>query len=432
MTTAELSKIAIHCSACQKTANVKPTPKGIPRPPVGWKKVGEQVLCKDCKSKAYRLRAVSVPVARVIGGEWKEFLDALRDAWGRSTRLANWAVRQLLLADEERKAGEEKIAPMAKVNLYKLWQENYERGEWTGGASSANAILHSVEQKYRKKRYEIIWLNSDQPPRHNFPLPYPIHNKDYTLTYMETEGEDGQKMRVPVIVCNLGGKRWTIQLRGGFEFKQQMKDFSELVAGGAIKGELAIYRRRSNGSHRRTSSDRPNGGGQRASYRIMVKIVGHFPRHESKHKTIGTLVVRTGRKALLVALCADDKKPWLYHADFLRRVIHEYERKRQCISDDMKAENRPASKQLLERMAKMAYRQKCRLDTEVRRMAAMLVNYAVRRKVSKIEYSDEDKRYFMLFPWAMLRDYVSQACDKQDVEFVLASAEKEDDNPING
>lgn len=419
----DLEKTVIKCSTCPKTASVKLTPSGAPRTPVGWKRIGEQALCRDCKSKTYRLRAVSFPVARVIGGEWKDFSLALRDAWGRSTRLANWAVRQLLLADSERKADEEKISAMPKVNLYKLWQENCERGDWTGGASSANAILHAVEAKYRKKRYEVIWLNSDQPPRHKFPLPYPVHNKDYTLSYAETEGEDGQKMQVPVVICNLGGKRWTIQLRSGFQFKKQMNDFADLMAGGALKGELAIYRRRSNGSHRRTASDKVPGGGQRTSYRIMVKIVGHFLRTESSRKTLGSLVVRTGKKALLVAVCAEDKKPWLYHADFLRRVIYEYERKRQNISDDMKAENRPASKALRERTAKMAYRQKCRLDTEVRRMAAMLVNYAVRRKVGRLEYSDDDQRYFQVFPWNTLRDYVSQACDKQDVEFVLASGE---------
>lgn len=420
-----VDKISITCSACPKTIAVKPTKKGNPRPPTGWKRIEDRILCQECKNKAYRLRAITFPVASVIGGEWKDFIAALKAAWGRATRLANWSVRQLYFTDQERSAGQTKQSAMPKTYLYGLWQQHYEKAEWQGSASAANAIMHVAEKKYRESRYDLLWLGTDRPPRYTFPMPYPIHNKDWKPGYHEVEGKDGQMHRAPVVQVNIDGKRWLIRLRAGPGFIRQLRSFDAFVSGQAIPGELAIYRKRSNGSHRRTSESKEPGGGQQVKHRIMIKLVGYLPAPEEIAGRNGTMMVRTGRQALLVAVAEEDKKPWLYHADFLRRIIHEYERKRQSISDDLKAEARPASLALRQRMRNMALRQRNRLDTELRRMASMLAKYAARRKMSALQYDDGDKRYFrdLPAPWATLKRYVIEACDREQLQFIDASTE---------
>jgi len=427
MTAVAILPDIITCSLCPRTAKAKPTIKGNLRAPKAWKRIGEQLLCQDCKKKQYRLSAIAFPVATVIDADWKEFTAALKDAWGRSTRLSNWAVRQLLQADAERKAGQEKMHLMPAVNLYRLWQNHHERADWQGGASAANAILHSVDAKYRKKRFGVLWMGNDQPPRYKYPTPYPIHNKDWSADYHEIDGEGGQKLRIPVVSVNLGGKRWLIQVRGGPGFKRQLKAFAQLASGEAMAGELAIYAKRSNGSHRRTASEKPAGGGSRSSIRIMVKLVGYFPRGEAKEIGAGILEVRTGRKALLIAMAPGASRPWLLHADHLRRLIYVHERKLQNISDDLKAEVRPASPALRQRLQDMCYRQGCRIDTEIRRFASMLVKYAKRCKCGMINYSDEDHRYFSSFPWAKLTDYIRQACDRESMEFASGEVAEQEE-----
>lgn len=413
---ASIQQSEITCSGCGKQQKAKPTPKGNLRPPMGWKRVAEAIYCPACKDSLYRVRAVTFPVATVLeGGEWKDFLAALRDAWGRSTRLANWAVRQLLKFDEERKPGQEKMHALPRVDLYKHWQEHYERDAWTGGAAAANSVIQATEKKYRARRYDMLWLGQSSAPRHNYPMPYPIHNKDWTPVMHETEGEDGQKMLVPAVSINLGGKRWLLRLRGGFNY--QLASFKQLVSGEALKGELAVYRRRSNGSKRRTGSE------GKTSYRIMVKMVASLPREERKKNRRGTLEVRTARNALIVAMGPNWSKPWLYHADHMRRWVHVYRGKRQNMADDLKAEQRPASAGMLERYAILAKRHDDRMKTFIHTLAAMLSGLADRCKFSEIRYDDTDKRYTEEFPWARLRELVAEKCGNVGVKFTHASGE---------
>jgi hypothetical protein len=414
----------ITCSVCDKKQKAKLTRGGNLRVPRGWKRFSDAVYCPDCKNERYRLRAVTFPVASV-DGEWKEFCDALKDAWGRSTRLANWSVRQMLLADSDRGPGDEKMSPMPTVNLYDRWQDQHEREGWDGAAAAANALMHAVESKYREKRYDVLWLNKDRPPRYTYPYPYPVHNAAWKAEYVEITGKDGQTMRTPAITAQIGGRRWTIHLRGGPQRWRQLASFAQIVSGEAIKGQLDIYRvAAGTGSHRRTIREKMPGGGQTKRSRIMVKLVAYLPRSAAPEGREGILTVRTGRKALIVASVSPDERPWLYHANHVRRLIYEHNRKLQAINDDLKAEARPASPALRDRLDAMCYRHRCRIDSELRRLASMVAKYAVRRKCADLVYNDSDHRYFSDgAPWDTLRRYIAEACDREHVDFRLASGE---------
>jgi hypothetical protein len=166
------------------------------------------------------------------------------------------------------------------------------------------------------------------------------------------------------------------------------------------------------------------GGGQTTQSRIMVKLVAYLPKPALVAGREGICEVRTGRKALLVASVPGRDRPWLYHADHLRRHIHEHQRNLQSISDDLKAEARPASPALRERLDAMCHRHRCRIDSELRRLAAMVAGYAARSKCAAVVYNDADHRYFRDgAPWDKLRRYMEEACDKAQLDFRLASGE---------
>src|SRR6266702_4513974 len=100
------------CSGCQKVQTVRATPKGE-RVPRGWQRLAASVYCGECWTKRYRLRAVTFPVAEVLGDvPWSEFTDALKQCWGLSTSLANWAVTELAKADTVRTPDQHKLAVM--------------------------------------------------------------------------------------------------------------------------------------------------------------------------------------------------------------------------------------------------------------------------------------------------------------------------------
>ncbi len=416
---------SVTCSGCAKEATAKKTSKGI-RVPKGWKRRGQETYCAECWSKLYRLRAVIFPVAEVLDGEWKDFTSALRDCWGRSTALANWAVTELAKADIVRKSTDVKMPSMPAINLYQLWQNHHQRSEWIGAAQSANAVLHSVEQKYRKVRLEVIWSGAAVLPRHRYPVPFPAHNAAWTAAYQEYVGKDEQISKVPTISVPLGMKRWILRLRGGNERRRQLAAFAQIVSGEAIQGELSLYRvRSSSSSHRSRMAETHSGGGVPISYRIMCKLVAWLPRPQVEKSREGTLEVRTGSNALWIALAPEREDPWILHANYVRRWIKVHRWKLDQISDDTKAERRRPKRnrrQTNEHLDKLTTKQHRRLDSFCQRATAMLVAFAGRCQVAEISYDDSNRRYFPIeFPWYRLRELLQQKAEEVGLGFRIAS-----------
>lgn len=414
----------VSCSGCGKSAQAKETKAGNLRTPKGWKKIGDEAMyCPGCKKEKYLLRAVTFPVASVIGGEWKEFLAALRNCWARSTRLANWAMRQLVLVDNDRRPGQEKIEPMTQVNLYKLWQQHCERGDWQGATVAANSIFQSTDRKYRKLRFKIIWTSEQSLPRFKYPVPYPVHNQGWQPDFLQVDGKI-----VPVVTCNLDGRKWVIRLRGGHEMRRQLASFTKLVNGQAMKGELAIYRIRGSGSHRRSGEEKQAGGGQSFSTRIMAKMVALLPREEKEVVRTGALEVRTARNCLLVAVAPNREKPWLYHANHMRHWVKVYQWQRQNMADDSKAVYRPLGPAKLARYAVMANKHNNRMSTFCHQTARAVVDFAVRCRVSEIVYDNSDKRYVPEFPWAKLAGLIAEKCHAEGLVFTASEEVVKEEN----
>src|SRR5262249_17355128 len=109
---------AIHCVLCATTRIQPLTRAGRPRVPSGWKVFGERAFCRTCKSRAYVLRSISVPIAAPVDGSWAEFRAALRTGWSVSTTCANWMTTELYVRDVRRQPHHVKLPQMPRIYLY--------------------------------------------------------------------------------------------------------------------------------------------------------------------------------------------------------------------------------------------------------------------------------------------------------------------------
>lgn len=418
--------LTVRCDGCGLEKPAKPTRKGKARLPKGWKKLRSERYCPTCRASLYRLRALTFPVATVEGGMWKEFCQALKACWARSTHLANWCLQELHKAEPRRAASDEKMHAAPDVNLYQLWQDHHERANWNGSSAAANSVIHATRGKWLKTRKSVMWFNESAPPTFRFPFPYPVDADAWTPLYIETDG--GKR---PAVRTNLGGLTWTIQLRGGHEFRRQLAGFAQLISGEAVKGELAIYRKRSHGSHRRTGEAKEAGGGARVATRIMVKLVAYLPVRVGDKARSEALEVVTKKGCLLCATGPHNAdRPWLYHANYMRHWVRVYQWKRQNIADDTKAEKRRPkrnARQTNDYYRTIAVKYGNRMTTFCDRLSKMLVAFADRSGYAAVVYDDREKTYVNEFPWATLRDMIQRKARDAGLSFThVASADVAD------
>lgn len=409
----ESARIPIECSVCADQVQVKPTRTGEPRLPQGWHRHPESddPLCAKCWKAGYILRAVTFPIAGPVGIDWAELRQILARCWAQSTRLATWAVGQLRMADVVRAPDMAKLPPMPRVYLYPAARELFPDIDPT----SLNQVLHSVEAKYRRRRYEVVWTQSAALPSHRYPYPYPVHNQSWSAE----RGEHGE----PLVSVRLGGQRVTLRLRGGHQFRRQLRAFDQITAGTAIRGAFEIYRARASaGDHRPAVEDRAPGGGQRVSYRILAKLVAWLPRSQRVRDLDGTLLLRTDAESFWVAE-VPGREPWRLHADHVRRWVPAHRRRLDRYADDTKFEKRwpkRTRRQMNEAREVAVALQRRRLDTWLHQSTAMLAGYAERCGVSRVEYDDAVRSYVPSFPWAMLTGRLREKLDERGIALVVS------------
>jgi len=356
------------------------------RPPHGWKRRGSGVYCPQCWQKAYLLRAVIIPVAEPLSSSWDEFNAALRVAWTDTTAASNWIMTELYVRDCRRN-GEAKMPRMQTHYLYPELRQRFPGLT----PQSVTAIEQAVTAKYRKKRYDIVWTGACSLPTFRYPTPFPVHNQSWSA-----EIHDG----VPLITTRIGDKHWQLRLKAGPAFRRQIADVKCLVSGAGSRGELALYR----------DSDR----------RVLCKLVAWLPRVDGQGA--GVMFVRTGLMAehFITAQFSQDAKDeaWYLNADHVRRFIHEYERFRHRLSQDLKAEQRPLDQASFQsRWNIVVNKQRNRMKSAVQEIAGQIVHYARRRRASRLEYTDKI-RDIEPFPWFNLAQRLQVKCHEYGIEFV--------------
>jgi hypothetical protein len=386
----------MNCKGCNRPAKAE-------RLPHRWKRIGEASYCPQCLHERYVVRTVAMTVVEPLGATWLEFRAALLESWAQVTSAANWMVTELFARDVRRQ-DEVKMPPMPRVYLYPE-----ARRLFPGLAPLTIASLaHTTQALYVAARYHVIWTHARSLPTYRYPVPLPIHNQLWRATMV-----DGR----PIVRVRVGDRWWDLRLKGGPRYRRQLTAYEQIIAGEAIAGELALYRRR---AHEGPIMARPNGN-QRAPYAVACKIFAWLPRarDEAAGTASGTLRVWTANDTLLTAVDINDET-WRYHGDHLRRWSAEYRRIRQRFAEDCQVDQRLAPA-VADRRTAVALRYQRRMRSAVREAAAHVVGHARRKRCATVLYDDSVRVFCPDFPFAALRERLRTDCDAAGLRFEYSS-----------
>jgi len=186
------------------------------------------------------------------------------DRWDASTRLANWAVTELLRAEPERLAG----GKIAKLDCYLYGQfgSSELRTEWAGNTGSAAAILRWAEARYRALRFNVQVTHSCSAPTFRWPVPFIVREQDYTIAY----NEERQHFTLAVPI---GDQRFVLRIRNDRTARLQTNRLREVIAGRAAPGELRLMGYGVSPNDRRNGiAFRRPGGGDSQWVRLYRKL----------------------------------------------------------------------------------------------------------------------------------------------------------------
>jgi hypothetical protein len=376
---------------------------------MGWHRhpVDEVLLCPRCWGRAYIVRAVTIPVAGPVDGSWAELAAALKSCWQGATSVANWAVTQLRLADVVRTPQMERLPKMPRVYLYPEARRLYPDVD----PRSLTQILRSAEAVYRKSRYAAVWQLRAAVPTFRYPYPYPVSHQGW--------GAHHDAARNAIVAVRLGGRGWSLRLRGGPSFRRQREAFDQIVGGDAVPATLAIFPQSANrGDHRSGLVTRG------AHFRVMARLVAWLPRPSVAART-GTALLRTGGASFWTA--AFDSREWHLHGDQVRTWVEGHRRRLDRWRDDATSSvaARHAVRQLRERAAA---RQQRRLDSFCQQAVAALVDWVARQGVRTVSYDDTDRSFVRSFPWHALRARLEVKLDERGIalEPAASAAERAD------
>lgn len=404
------------CLHCHKSTDKARLPVGWHRDPAG------NPHCGKCWSKAYVLRAVTIPVAGPMDSEWSELREAVKTCWRTATRLSNWATTACAKADITRTPEMKKLPKMPKPHDKGIYRLALNQGVDMGADSqSAASILRLAETRYRAKRYESVWLANTSLANYRYPMPYPCHN----ASWQAVMGDDGQAM----VNLRLNGRRWLLRLRGGQEFRRQLAAHKQLAEGVAVRGELAILEQRGTkkGDNRPGMKGRDSGGQKKYGH-LMVKMVGYFPRVPRRELLKGTLMVTTSPFSMIDAVDGKDNKLFTINGDHVRRwqVAHSAQLERW--SEDSKLEERRRkAASFASRRERACLTFNRRMNTAADQIAAQVVNYAKRRRFAEVRWCPTDARMVKKFRWYRLATRMATLCNEYGIEFQNLAKEEKDE-----
>jgi len=373
------------CSHCQAEKTTK-----TDRLPPGWKRFRDMTWCEACWGKSYILRAVTIPVVGPLDGEWADLRTALKACWASATTVANWAVTEMARNDTPRVTGAERLAKAPKLYLY----PGARQAAPECNPQSVTAVLHAVEKRYRAKRLATLWQRSESFPLYRYPVPYPVHNQGWSAVHGPHEE--------PCISVRLGDRRWSLRLRGGAEFRRQLKVWRQIKDGEALQGELALIGQLvTDSDHRNGIVQRDAGGGPRKTTRIMAKMVAWVPRHGPQAME-GILHVKTSHPAFIVYHVGTNGEPKHVHAEHVKRWEAQHRRRLQNMADDLKHEKRwPAEtrRNMLAAQDRWCKKYRDRMSTFCHEVSAVITGFATRQHVATVSLDTTDRSFCERFPW---------------------------------
>jgi len=205
-----------------------------------------------------------------------------------------------------------------------------------------------------------------------------------------------------------------------------LHDFTLLVNGQAEQCEAAIGRRLVTESDSWNGvQERDAGGGARRHYRIMFNLAAWLPRKAAgKKQKARELSLKTGPDYFWRAEL-DGGKPWLLHADHVRRWVLRHSIRLQHWSEDQKFEHRRtarARRPLNEHRAVAAKKQNDRLDTWCHTAAALFTQWCVRQHVSRVQYDETGGYFLQKFPWHRLKTLLQEKLNVAGIDFAAVAS----------
>lgn len=345
------------------------------------------------------VRAVTLPVEHPVNHGWGALHEASRAAFRLSTDLANWAVHHLFRRDVPGVETPDAVKPgpksePAKCYLYGAAVKEFPdwAGRCAGVASSAQCVFRAVHKKYLRDRFAVQVRHESSLLTYRYPFPWPVHNQDWTLSFAKGPwpGE------APVAVLPLPGLGPVhLRLSRGAEFGRQLVMLRQFIDGTAKKGEAAILKDRKG--------------------RYLVKLVGHFPRRDRGQPT-NVAFVHTDPAAFLVVE-VNGHRTNVTNADHVRRWVAAHRSFLQRAGEDKKREKRMDRRQrsiLNQYVEDRCGKQRARLDTFVKQVAAQVRGICERRGVGLVAYDDSNRGYMreagadVPFPWHALKSRLRQ------------------------
>lgn len=370
------------CVVCKTERETKLTPTGRERLPTGWKRTVAGLFCRACWRERRVLRAIAMPVASPLDGDWKQLRAALKPMFALTTQASNWMMRELYIRDV-RRDGQVKLPPMETVYLYPEARELF-----PGLPSQTVAALEQATKKrYRKLRWDVIWRSAISLSIYRYPVPFPQPNQAWHVTIEEDQ---------PIVSLRIGEERWRLRLKAGPQFHRQFKGFKQIAGGEAEKGEAVIYEKGS---------------------ALMLKLVAWFKRPEPQPKPVASsLAVRTASDALLIAVNGKDERVWTYHGRHIRRWSAEHAERLQEWADDSKMEARPVPS-FSERREAACAKHRDRIRSAAQEAASYVAGYARRRRFGAVSYDDRERNFCPGFAWAALRERLRTKLDECGIKF---------------
>lgn len=407
----------ITCAACGRTRERPTARNGTGRTPAGWKCRHEGLWCPACLRERFVLRAVALPVSGPVEGTWVELRDAVRTAFAETTRCANWLVSELYARDSRREPGDTHLRSMPRVYLYPEARLLF--------PALASQTLASLERqvlaRYRAARLALLWRHAAGLPTYRYPMPLPLPARMWTL--------DRHDQRW-CLSARIGDRRWRLRLRHGPGMERQLRLLEQVASGTIEAGEATLYEIVAHqGDHRSESAP---------ERRLMVKVVVSLPRRTrselpSEAAAVAayqpdrpTAIVSTSDGVFLTVRLAAagehrERDTWTVRGEQVRRWLGEAQRGDWPVSF-------AGAPSIVER--RRASRLRRRLDDWTHRIAAQVIVWAVRRRVTLMVWDETSAGQAPSFPW---RRFVRTLTDKAQlagIDVALAPDSVSDDEPL--
>lgn len=392
------------CDGCKKSEADRP------RLPMGWKRIGDAVYCRECVKSRYVIRAVTIPISGPIDpADWPRLEEALAAVWRQGTAAWNWCTRQCYLNDRLPSAGAERIDKMPPLPKH-LYHDG--RAVFPAIPSgSFSAILDQSLKKYMKRRLELLRDNATSLPTYRYPAPFPVRAQDFKVLTL-ADGRIG-------VACRIDDRRWTLRLRQGRRYRRPLGAIRKLLAGEADQCEMQLLRQpKAPNTHRRGVDASEPGGGATRTADVMCKIVLRLPIATAGERE-GHLLVTTLDDSFLRAGFLDQARPaWWYHADHVVRRCMAHKWRLRRLSEDNKSEVRSRRCELDEHRERLCRKQHDFLKTFRGQAIASLVGFAVRRKVAAVVLDDRERGYLREFDYSGFWMGLSQKLAEHGIELV--------------